>query len=298
MSKKRDINFDLKQLRSFLTVLEENSFTRASRKLKVGQATISHHIQQLEEMLGVSLIERTSKSFSITPEGTLFKKYAEKQFRDLEKLQEEMNRDTFRGTIRIVASTIPAAYVAPKIIGRIMNETKEMHFIMETFDSREAIEQVKEGRADIGIAGRELKHPSLAFESLCSDEIILIGPASAPDSLPEKKLTEIPLITRENGSGTRNSYENFLHSRGILPSDLSIVYEATTPESIKEAVIAGLGYAFMSGRATEKEMSLDLLKKIKVRGLPIKRDFYLVWQKNRKQVEPVVRLFRTIAESL
>ena len=70
--KKKELNFDLKQLRSYLEILQEKSFTSASRKLKIGQATISSHIQGLEEMLGLKLIKRTSKEFTVTPEGKTF----------------------------------------------------------------------------------------------------------------------------------------------------------------------------------------------------------------------------------
>ena len=83
MKKKRELNFDLKQLRSYLTVLQEKNFTRASRKLKRGQATISHHIQSLEDMLGVKLIERTSTDFSVTDDGKTFKAFCEKLFDDV-----------------------------------------------------------------------------------------------------------------------------------------------------------------------------------------------------------------------
>ncbi len=287
MKQKKEINIDLKQLRSFLEVLQENSFTRASRKLKIGQATISHHIQQLEEMLGATLIDRTSKSFSITAEGDLVKKYAEKTFQDLEKLQYDMHREIFGGTIRIAASTIPATYLLPKIISKITQKNSSLHFIVETSDSREAIELVKEGKADLGIVGKQVKHPSLIYKKVISDEIILIGPADGISSISPGEISSIPLISRENGSGTRTSYEKFLHSHNILPSDLKIVYECTTPDSVKEAVIAGLGYAFISRLATKKEVSLGLIKIIDTKGLPIERNFYSIWLNNKKNIEPI-----------
>jgi len=71
----KNFNFDLKQIRSFLEVVNEKSFTNASRNLKISQASISHQIGQLEKMLGVKLIFRNSQDFSLTGEGRIFVKF-------------------------------------------------------------------------------------------------------------------------------------------------------------------------------------------------------------------------------
>ena len=284
--KHKELNFDLKQLRSFLEIIRENSFTRASRNLKIGQATISHHISQLEEMLGITLIERSSKSFSITPEGKAFKKFADRIFRDIDKLKDDLERASFGGTTQVTASTTPATYLLPPVIARLREENEERFYSVKTSDSREAIELVKEGKAEIGIVGKQIKHPSLTYEKIFSDEIVLIAAPDAPGKVDPEEIPSLPFITREGGSGSRDAYEKFLNRHHIIPSDLNIVYECSTPESLKEAVMAGIGISFISRLAIEKELALKTLQIVELEDEPIIRNFYAVCSSTKKLAPP------------
>lgn len=279
--KKGELNFDLKQLRSYLAVLQEKNFTRASRKLKRGQATISHHIQSLEEMLGVRLIERTSTAFSVTDDGKTFKAFCEKLFDDIEKLRDDLERDSAGGTSIIAASTIPSTYILPRVIAGLSRDYEDLYYRVEISDSREVVEMVKEGVAEMGISGRQLKHSSLAYEHVFSDEIVLIGTRDFPDSMAIGDLRDLSLVGRERGSGTRNAYENALSKLGVLPSDLRIVLECSTTESVKEAVVSGIGAAFISSLAIEKELRLKMLKVIDIQGFSVARDFYVLYLSNK-----------------
>lgn len=290
MSKKKEFNFDIKQLRSYLTVLQEKNFTRASRKLKLGQATISHHILSLEEMLGVKLIERTSMEFSITREGEIFKVFCEKIFNDIDTLKSDLNIRSAVGVSRIASSTIPSAYILPKVIARIITKHKNLFYKIEVSDSREVIEMVKEGVAEVGISGRQLKHPSLTYEHIFSDEIVLIGSMKYPDTITLGDLPTIPLVQRESGSGTRNACESALSKRGIIPSDLMIVLECSNTESVKEAVTSGIGVAFVSSLSIEKEKRINLIKVIKVGEFTIVRDFYVMYLAHKHLSVPAQKL--------
>jgi DNA-binding transcriptional LysR family regulator len=279
--KKRELNFDLKQLRSYLAVLHEKNFTRASRKLKRGQATISHHIQSLEEMLGVKLIERTSTAFSVTDDGKTFKAFCEKLFTDIEKLTDDLEVDGTGGTSRIAASTIPSTYLLPRVIAALSRDCDDLYYRVEISDSREVVEMVKEGVAEMGISGRQFKHSSLTYEHVFSDEIVLIGTAEFPDSMAIDDVKDLSLVGRERGSGTRNAYENALSKLDILPSELRMVLECSTTESVKEAVVSGIGAAFISSLAIEKELRLKMLKIIEIKGFSIERDFYVLYLNNK-----------------
>ncbi len=288
--KKREFNFDLKQLRSFLEVIRESSFTAASRKLKLGQATISNHIQGLEDMLGVTLIRRTSKEFTLTPQGRAFRQFCEKIFSDIERLKTDLGRGFSGGITSVSASTIPSAYILPQVIASIKNDTPDFFYRVDVSDSREVVEKIKEGKAEIGITGKEFKHSSLVYEQFISDEIVLVGGTGYPDAVDINRLKELPLITRESGSGTRHAYETALKKYKILPSALNVVYESYTTDGVKEAVISGVGVAFISNLAITREVRLKVLKIISVKGLKINRKFYAVYQKNRHLSEPAARL--------
>ncbi len=298
MKRKKDINFDLTQLRSFCTVVEEQSFTKASRILGVGQATISHHIMQLEKNLGVPLIRRSSKQFSVTREGDLLKEYSEMLFQHLDEMRAEFNSDTVTGVTRLASSTVPSTYILPEIIPRVREKVPNALFSIQVSDSREVIEKVKERIVDAGIAGRIMKHPSLVYHRVFSDEIVLISPVDKfPDSIGLQDLPSLPFITREKGSGTREAYERVLQKHNISNSSFNFVLECSTSESVKEAVLSGMGVGFISKLAIRKELELKQVRVIQIRGLSIKRDFFLLYQRSKpvtRSIEALLDEFRRI----
>lgn len=296
MKKNRELNFDLKQVRSFLEVLNENSFTRASRRLKVGQATISHHIGLLEKALGVKLINRTARDVSVTGEGKIFHAFCERLMKGVETLSADLGRGAAAGMTRIAASTVPAAYILPGILASAGKRAPGMTCRLEVTDSREAVEMVKEGRADIGIVGKEYKNPLLVYTPVCRDEIVLVGPGRSPDRVAVGELAGLPFIIREAGSGTRKTCEDALSRHGITPSVLQPVMECTSMEGIKEAVAAGLGVSFMSRLSVAREVRLKTLKIIEVEGLLVQRYFYFVRSESRPLSAPAALILELLIE--
>lgn len=277
----RSLNFDLKQLRSFMEVVEHRSFTKASRRLRLGQATVSMHTAALEEALGVSLIRRTSRAFTLTPEGRLFHAFCERLFEELESLRAGLSVSPSDEMGTLAASTIPSAYVIPMAIAGVRKKTPGMRYRIEVGDSREVIEMVREGSVEFGIVGRMMKNPALVYEKILHDEIVLAASPSSgiPDQILPEALGSIQLIMREKGSGTRDAFERGLSARGIAPSGLSISLECTTSEGVRQAAAAGLGAAVISRLAVEGDIAAGRLMRVRVKGVTIKRDFYLVYAK-------------------
>lgn len=290
MKIKKEINFDLKQLRSFIEVIKEKSFTRASRKLRLGQATISHHIHLLEEMTGSELIHRTSRGLTITDAGRAFHEFCVKLFTDIERVKLSMAGEPPGVVTKISASTIPSTYILPVAIAAVRKRYPHFVYAVESADSREVLEIVKAGDAEIGVVGKRVRHPSLAFHHILTDEIVLIGSPRHPDSIQPEQLKELPLITRESGSGTRTAYEKELSRHTIAPALLNPVFECSTSECMKESVIAGIGAAFISRLAIEREIHLKKVKIIRIRGLVVKRDFYAVSPKSHVLSHPAQAL--------
>ncbi|MBN1531225.1 MAG: LysR family transcriptional regulator [Spirochaetes bacterium] len=284
------INFELKQLRSYLAVLEEKSFTMASRRLRLGQATISTHISQLESALGTVLIERSSKGFSVTPQGELFREYCESLFAGLERLGREMQAEGGPSTLSIAASTVPSQYIIPGILPTIFGMFPGVKLHVEVADSREVVEMVKAGGADMGISGRRVMHASLVYHRICGDSIVLISSGKGPAALVPSEIPGLPLVGRERGSGTRGSCERALMSKRVRPSDLRYVMECTTTECVKQAVMAGVGAAFVSSLSVRDELARGLLRIVPVKGLSIQRDFFALWMKSHRRRDAVRRL--------
>lgn len=287
----KELNFDLKQLRSFLVVVEHRSFTRASRVLRVGQATISNHVSALEETLGVELIRRSSREFALTPQGEIFKVFCERHFETVETLRKEISGAVAAGVTVVASSTIPSAYVLPAAVASVVRANPEVHYRLEVSDSREVIEMLKEGIAEIGVTGKSVRHPVLKFERVYQDEMVLIAPAGAyPDEMVLADIKKLPMVSREKGSGSRDAWERALLDRDVSPADLPVVLECTTSEGVREAVAAGLGVGFISRLAVPAAMLSGKLKIVTVRGFTIRRDIFLVYQSGRTLSRPAALL--------
>ncbi len=287
----KELNFDLKQIRSFLTAVNVKSFTKASRILGVGQATISHHIQLLEENLGVNLIGRSSKSFEVTPEGETFIRFCDNLIRELDDLKNDLSDESSPGAFTIAASTIPSTYILPRVLPGVYRKIPGVAFKIEVSDSREAIEKVKDRMADAAVTGKILKHPSLSYTVVWEDEIVLVAPAGMfPGKIKLNGLAGIPLIMREKGSGTRYSYEEMLNKNGVRVSNLNVVLECSTSESVRESVLSGMGAAFISRLAVERDLETKRIEIIAVEKISIKRKFYLAVPAGKKIGKPVSAL--------
>jgi len=294
----KDFNLDLKQIRSFLEVVNEKSFTNASRNLKISQASISHQMGQIEKMLGVKLINRNSQDFSLTGEGRIFVKFCNKIMKDIDGLKSDIQSGTFGGVINIISSSIPGAYILPEILSSFKKKEKdELYFKLEIGNSREAIEKIKLGEADLAIVGREIRHPALTYTKIFEDQVVLVAGKDYTGSVNAADLKNIPLILRESGSGTKNAAETYLHALDIIPSELNVVMECSSPEGIKEAVIMGLGLAFVSRLAIKDDVKSGKLKIIDIKELNIKRDFFLVTSNVKNLHEPAGRLVSYILDN-
>ena len=286
MAKNHELNFDLKELRSFLAVIEEKGFTRASRRLKVGQATISHHIRTLEKSLGVGLIVRSARGIAITAQGKIFREFCEGLFKRIDGLEHEFSAETPAAITRIAASTIPATYILPAALARIKKQKPDLVYRLEVSDSREAIEKVKEGEAELGVVGKEYRHPALEFTPFIRDEVVLAGPIGYPNRVSVSEMARLPFIFREPGSGTRNASEQALSRFKVIPSALNVVMECSSTEGILESISAGLGVSFVSRLALAGRLSGNSLMIIAVDGLQINRDLFIVSVKNRQLTLP------------
>ncbi|MFC1670695.1 LysR substrate-binding domain-containing protein [Spirochaetota bacterium] len=293
--KKGDFNFDLKQLRSFLEIEKTKSFTRASRNLKIGQSTISHQINSLENVLGVKLFNRTSKELSLTQEGLVLKSFCETLFKDIYELKAGFETGFSDMVIPVAASTIPSTYILPDIISNIISKNN-YYYRVETFDSREVIERIKEGSAEIGVVGNKIKNPLLKYTHFLTDEIVLIGSMDKPDIVNAEIIQSLPFIARESGSGTKSNYEHALKKQGIVPSKLKTVFQCTTSESVKESVASGMGVSFISKLAIKRELKFKKLKIINIPALKILRKFYIVFLENRHRSRQAQILIEKLLE--
>ncbi|MGC9109260.1 MAG: selenium metabolism-associated LysR family transcriptional regulator [Caldimicrobium sp.] len=292
--------FDWRKLEVFLKLYETKSFSKTAKELFISQPTVTIHLKDLENYLGVRLFDRDTRNVIPTRAGKIVYEYGKEMLKLYKEMEKELwpYKEEEGGLVEIGGSTIPGQYILPRIIKMFKETYPKIIVYLKVSDTQGVVEGILRGEFDLGVVGAKLKQAELFFEPCCDDEIVLIGPSYfGRDEIDLENLYELPLIKRESGSGTWKNVLQTLEERGINLSKLNIVGEMGSTEAVKAAVKEGLGLSFVSKRAIELEASLGIIKKVKIRNFQIIRKFYLVYFKNKKfslATEKFLKFFKKI----
>ena len=275
----------LRQLRTFKAVADLNSFSAAANRLKLSQPSVSYQVKELEEALGMPLLDRLGKRVQLTEAGTLLYGYARRLLDVLDEATvaiEEM-RGIKRGNLRVGASTTVGIYLLPAALGAFKKLHPGLVISLEIGTRARVQEQVLLNELDLAVVGPALKDPDLAIIPFLTDELVVIAPAGHPfrerRGLTLKDLASQPFVMREAASGSRWSLEKAARKAG---AKLIVAMELGSNGAIKHAVESGLGLAVMSRYACALEISSGRLVELDVRGFPIRRDWHIVHLRRRK----------------
>jgi DNA-binding transcriptional LysR family regulator len=279
-------NVTMQQLEALIHLVEERSFSRAAKKMRLTQPSLTKHIRNVEEALGTKVVNRASRSLALTPEGKVLYDYARRIVRLRDEARERVLRlrETESGDILIAASTIPATYILPYAIGGFREKFPEIRATVRTADSSDVIETVLDNGAEIGFIGKKPSGGKLIAEELWKDRLVLAVPAghrwAKRRSVRGAEISGAPFVIREKGSGTREAFEECLReTAGPGPLHLNVVAELGSSEAVKEAVIAGLGVSVISVHAIRRELKSGILAALAIDGCPIERSFYLIYRR-------------------
>jgi DNA-binding transcriptional LysR family regulator len=280
-------NITLQQLESLVNVVEERSFSRAAKKMRLSQPSLTKHIQHLEDIVGARVMVRKQTGISLTPEGKIVYESAKRIFRMIDETGEKIARmhENESGNLSIAASTIPATYILPHLIQAFRASYPEINCFVKTRDSEETIAMILDDEAEIGFIGRPVEHRKLYAEELWKDTMILVVPQghkwAGRKSVSLDEVSGEPFVIREHGSATRATLEKYLHEKKKRTlSTFNIIGEMGSSEAVKEAVIAGLGISIISLHAVKREIENGLLVEMPVRNCRIERDFYVIYKKH------------------
>ncbi|MDI6715764.1 MAG: selenium metabolism-associated LysR family transcriptional regulator [Actinomycetota bacterium] len=277
---------NINQLRAFINIVEKGTFSAAAKVLGISQPAVSLQIQSLEEYLGVDLLDRKTKKVRPTEAGKLFYQTAIQIVQQIDDCCHQLEElgESVRGKLAIGGSTIPGTYILPKLLGRFKKAYPDVSVFLKVADTSEIAEQVISGELHVGLVGAKLGTGHLNIRPFLSDELILIAPTN--HSLAGKKsvsideLCKADFITRERGSGTRQTIDNYLANFNLGHYDLNIVMELGSTESVVSAVSAGLGISIVSKWAAERCLKAGEIATANLPSPGIKRNLYLVVGKN------------------
>lgn len=272
------VNFRLK---AFLSVARNLNFTKAAAEMHISQPAISKHIQELEIAYGVQLFERTGNRVKLTSAGETFASYAGVIMEDYNMLNLQMSLLTgrFSGMLNVGASTTIAQYVLPEIVARFIARFPDVRFTMLTGNSTQIEQALNEKRIDIGLVEGDSRHAGLRYTTWTDDELVLVTDArnQSREFVEASELVNLPLVMRETGSGTLEVIENMLNAHNIKLSQLNILIQLGSTESIKAFVVnCPASYAIVSIAAIAEEVKQNKLKIVEIKGARLTRNFAFV----------------------
>ncbi|EIT86224.1 LysR family transcriptional regulator [Fictibacillus macauensis ZFHKF-1] len=267
------------ELAIFVAVVEKAHFSEAAKLLHLTQPAVSRSIKQLEQKMNAKLLYRTTKEVALTKAGKIVYDHAKEILGLYERMEVRVN-DTMNqpaGPLKIAASYTFGEYVLPHIVARVRSRYEDIVPSITIGNTREVVTLVAEQRMDLGIIEGNVADDTVVKETFASDSLVVVASRQHPlvrkDGITMSDLVQETWIVREEGSGTREATEHMFEEHAFSPAS-SMEFGST--QSIKEAVEAGLGIAFLSSWAIRKELSLGTLAVLPLDSFPIERYFTLV----------------------
>lgn len=276
---------DLHQLRVFASVYRNRSFSRASEELFLTQPTVSDHIKSLEAELDVRLFDRLGRSIIPTGEADLLYTHAAELLEKAREIMETVSRFSKKisGELVIGASTIPGTFVLPYLMVSCQKDLPSITFQIRVSDTKEIVDRIASYELLLGIVGSEIPHDQISFEPFMEDELIAVAAPSLGNAAATSlsRLMSLPMVLREEGSGTRKEVERMLRENGLSVDRMKIAGIFGSSDAVREAVKAGLGVAMVSRISVADELKYGSLKELQLREGPFKRNFYIALHRKR-----------------
>jgi DNA-binding transcriptional LysR family regulator len=274
----------IRQLEVLDAVAREGSVTAAALALHLTQPAVSMQLRQLEEQLQLSLFEPVGRGLQITEPGRELAKMAADlllRLDDFATASREL-RGVRRGRVRLgVVST--AKYFAPRLLALFLKSHPGLDLKLNVYNREQIIEQLQNYSIDLGIMGRPPEGASLVGTPFAPNPLAILAAPSHPLSLrnqisPEDLENE-DFIVREPGSGTRIAMDRYFADVGV---NINAVMEADSNETIKQAVMAGIGIGMLSLHTVRLEQAAGRLVTLRVAGLPLRRQWFVVHSRQRR----------------
>lgn len=282
--------YTIRQLDTFLEVARQQSVSRAAEILHVSQPAVSMQLRQLEDAMGLPLVEQTGRGITLTDAGHDFHQYAVAAVAQLKQLEDAMaeRRGIKKGRVELaIVST--AKYFVPMLLVRFRQKFPDVEVALHIHNRDSIMNLLARNEIDLLIMGRAPDTIECVATAFATNPLGII---SAPEhSLSRRRGAPISIlegqdfVVREMGSGTRQLMERVLSEHGVKPN---IVMEMPSNETIKQAVMAGMGLSFLSLRTIRHELASGHLVLLDIEGLPIVRHWHVTHLAS-KRLSPAAR---------
>ena len=267
------------RLKAFISVAKNLSFTKASKELYISQPAITRHIQELEAKYHIALFERMGNKIKLTRAGEILLEHSERIVEDYKRLEYDLHllTNTYAGELRIGASTTIAQYVLPAVLAKFVDKFPDVKISLLNSNSRQIESALGEHRIDLGMVEGIQHTPNIKYTVFMQDELVAVvsnrSKLSRRDEISLCELPHIPLVLREQGSGTLDVLEAALLPYSIKLSYLNVQMFLGSTESIKRYLEHSDCMGIVSFRAIQQEVLEGKLKIIDFKECRIKLKF-------------------------
>ncbi len=282
----------IRQLQIFAAAAETLSFARVAERLRVTPAAVSFQIKQIESMSGFALFERIGKKAALTEAGNALLVYAKSVLQALHDADQAFMglRGLREGRVTIgMVST--AKYLVPHMLAQFRAQYPGIAIHLQEGNRRQIIAAIVNGEIELAITGKPPEEAQAVADPFAPHPSVIIAAPSHPlakhDRLPAAVLAGEPLIVREEGSGTRALLDQFLRSSGY---SARTVMTSGSNETIKQAVMAGMGIALISRHTVGLEFGLGLLRSLPIEGFPLMRSWFVTHRRGMPMLPVHTRL--------
>jgi DNA-binding transcriptional LysR family regulator len=282
----------LKELNFFYKLCENPQVTQVAQELNISQSAISLAIKSLENSLNEQLFDRIGKKLILNEKGKYFKEKTLLHYLALKDAENIFQENKLAGNIKIAASKTISNYIMPNIYYDFLTKYNDVKMDILTINSSKIIDKILKSELDIGLIEVDTQNSSLIKEKLCDDELIVVSSDENYSKVAFIDAIKKRWILRETGSGTR---EIFINHIGEIAKELDIFMQLQDFEEIKTIVLNNPNtVTAISKVIVQKELEEKKLFQIKLKNLELKREFYLVYHKEKSKN----LLFETLIEFL
>ena len=286
----------LRLLKVFESVSRHLSFSRAAAELHLTQPAVSMQVKQLEEQAGLALTELIGKKVFLTQAGEELSRHARAIARQLQETEESLEAlKGVRGGRLAIGVISTARYFAPRLLAEFHRRHPGVVLNLGVSNRQTVVRQLADNEIDLAIMGQPPQELPTEAEAFADHPLVIVGPpdhpfaARSPTSpATPKMLAAETFLIREPGSGTRAAMERYFDDIGFKPTQVLLLGDS---ETVKQAVMAGLGIAFISAHSVQLECEVGRLAQLPVKGAPVMRRWFIV-HRREKALLPVVAAFR------
>jgi len=254
------------RLRAFAAFARQRSFSAAAAELRISQPAVSKHIAELEDALGLKLVDRARRDGALTSAGGFLANHVLRAEALLvqARLGAAQFRESGAGLVAIAASSLTGTYLLPELIAEFQHSNPGVRVTLQMGSALQAIELLRSHRAELGFVAGAVGAPEIETEPLLEYDVIVVGkPALAPRRPSRDSLEKLTWISREEGSATRVSSDAGLAQLGIAPRRR---LELPSNEALVHALKSGYGIAAISRYVVAAEVQAGSLAVIRIRG--------------------------------